>query len=122
MNNSQSYLILSCSSPYGGSQARAALDVALTAAAFEQDVKIVFMDEGVLQLLTDQDTETSGLKSVGKMIPALSLYAVNKVYVHKETLGIMGLNPDRLMNGVELIDNAELGNLMASSDQVMVFR
>ena len=41
--------------PYGSIYALEALEVVLVGAAFDQDVSVVFMDDGVYQLKKDQD-------------------------------------------------------------------
>ena len=43
--------------PYGTIYALESLEVVLVAAAFEQDVTLVFMDDGVYQIKKDQNTE-----------------------------------------------------------------
>ena len=116
-----SYLILARSSPYANQQARAALDIAFTAAAFEQEVSFVFMDDGVLQLLDQQDTHSSLVKNIGKMIPALKLYDVKSVYAHEPSLITADLPRTQLSEDVELVDNEELKNLIAQADQVLIF-
>lgn len=116
-----SYLIIARSSPYANQQARAALDIAFTAAAFEQEVSFVFMDDGVLQLLDEQDTSASLLKNVGKMIPALKLYDVKTVYAHEPSLGAVNLSPAQLSEDIEVLGNDKLKSLIAQADQVLVF-
>ena len=121
MTTEISYLFISRCSPYAGHQARAALDLAFTAAAFEQKVSVVFIGDGVLQLLDRQDTEASQLKNIGKMIPALKHYDVKNVYIHQPSLARAGLKQTELPNEFELLDDEKLGRLVAITDQVMVF-
>ena len=61
-------------SPYGSSLARASLDVALAAAAFEQPVKLLFMGDGVLQLLPGQDSQAIGQKNIGRLLLVWTKY------------------------------------------------
>ncbi len=46
--------------PYGGSLAKTAIDTALAAAAFEQDVSVLFLGAGVLNLVPGQDGHALG--------------------------------------------------------------
>lgn len=117
----QRFLILARTSPYGSQQARAAIDVALTAAAFEQKVTVVFLDAGVLQLQPDQDTRANGLKNVGNMLPALKLYDVEAVYAHTPSVREYGMNIQALQPDVGPIDDDSLQDLLAAANQVMVF-
>ncbi|MFT5321877.1 MAG: tRNA 2-thiouridine synthesizing protein C [Pseudohongiellaceae bacterium] len=121
MTTEISYLFISRCSPYAGQQARAALDLAFTAAAFEQKVSFVFIDDGVLQLLDRQDTQASQLKNIGKMIPALKHYDVENIYIHQPSLARAGLKQIDLPNEFKLLDDEKLGKLVATTDQVMVF-
>ena len=118
--NGQSWVILFRTTPYGNHLSRAAIDVALTAAAFEQRVSCVFMDDGVLQLLEGQDTDSGGQKNIGRMIPALELYDVEAVYHHAASARQYGLTADQLPAS-EAIDDAALKALVRQADQVMVF-
>jgi tRNA 2-thiouridine synthesizing protein C len=119
--SSQHYLIISTAAPYSGVKPRAALDMALTAAAFEQEVTIVFRDEAVRQLLSGQETDNSGLKNIGKMIPALEMYEVKRICVHAPSLFLQGMNDEYLLDGIEHVSDADLKSLVESADQVMVF-
>lgn len=121
MQAPHSYLVISTRPPYGTPHARAAIDLALTAAAFEQEVTLVFLGEGVLQLLDAQDCEASGVKNVGKMIPALRLFDVRRVCFHRPSATGRNLDESRFTGAPEVIDDDELGNLVKSARQVMVF-
>ncbi len=117
----QSFLIIVRCSPYGSQQARAALDIALTAAAFEQPVSIVFMDEGVLQLLGDQQADAGELKNIGKIITALRHYEVNSIMAHQDAVAHYDLDPEEFVESVEIVTSADIKSLIADTDQVMVF-
>jgi tRNA 2-thiouridine synthesizing protein C len=61
----KSILIVLRHSPYGSSLAKASLDVAFAHAAFEQSVDLLFLGDGVLQLLPEQDSQLLGMKNAG---------------------------------------------------------
>ncbi|MDX1735029.1 MAG: sulfurtransferase complex subunit TusC, partial [Halioglobus sp.] len=71
-------------SPYGGSLARSAVDTALAAAAFDQPVTLLFMGDGVLQLLPGQDSKAAGMKNIGRQLASLPLYDIDKVYLDSD--------------------------------------
>jgi tRNA 2-thiouridine synthesizing protein C len=121
MSSIQSYLIIARSSPYGSHNPKAALDMALTAAAFEQEVSVVFLDDGVLQLLPNQDAESSGLKNMSKMISALKIYEVKHVYIHSSSAEKSGLDLSQAPDEIEAITDESLQELVTNSDHVMVF-
>ena len=56
MSIKKRFMIVNHRPPHGTLHAWESLDLTLTAAAFEQEVSVVFLDDGVYQLLAKQDT------------------------------------------------------------------
>lgn len=107
--------------PYGTIYALESLEVVLIGAAFDQDVSVVFIDDGVFQLKKDQDTTGIGMKNFSPTYRALEMYDVEKLYVEKESLEARGLTEDDLVVPVEIMTNAEIGQLMEQQDVVLSF-
>ncbi len=82
--------------PYGTIYALESLEVVLIAAAFDQDISLVFVDDGVYQLTQGQDTAGIGMKNFSRTYAALGDYDVKKVYVDRESLEERGLSIDDL--------------------------
>ena len=82
--------------PYGTVYALESLEVVLIAAAFEQEVQLIFMDDGVYQLTKDQTTDGIGMKNFSKTYAALGDYDVNQIYVCNDSLAERGLTADDL--------------------------
>lgn len=72
-------LIVLSQSPYVGSGARAALDMALAYAVFGQAPRVLIQGEGVLQLAENQ--QPVGRNSLRKVIDSLPLYDIEEVFV-----------------------------------------
>ncbi|MEW6647876.1 MAG: sulfurtransferase complex subunit TusC [Pseudomonadota bacterium] len=107
--------------PYGTVYALEALEVVLIGAAFEQDVSVVFMDDGVFQIVKGQDTAGIGMKNFSPTYRALEMYDVEKLYVSKESLEERGLSEDDLLVDVEVKTAAELRDLMEEQDVLLTF-
>jgi tRNA 2-thiouridine synthesizing protein C len=105
--------------PYGTIYALECLEVVLVAAAFDQDVSVVFMDDGVCQLKKNQDTTDIGMKNFSKTYGALDDYDVEKIYVEKESLDARGLTADDLVIPVEVLVADDLRDVMAQQDVVI---
>src|SRR5690606_13065 len=86
--------------PYSGSYPREALDTALAAAAFDQAVSLVFLGDGVWQLLKGQQPEG---KSVEKQLGALPLYDIDRLYAEAESLAQRGLESADLALPVQVL-------------------
>ena len=113
------FMYVNRKAPYGTIYALECLEVVLVAAAFDQDVSVVFMDDGVCQLKKNQDTIGIGMKNFSKTYGALDDYDVEKIYVEKESLDERGLTADDLVIPVEVMAAEELRDVMAQQDVVI---
>ncbi len=113
------FMYVNRKAPHGTIYALECLEVVLISAAFDQDVSVVFMDDGVCQLLKNQDTAAIGMKNFSKTYGALDDYDVEKIYVEKESLEARGLTADDLVIPVEVLAAADLREVMAQQDVVI---
>lgn len=100
-------------------QAREALDLALAAAAFGVPCGVLFMDDGVFQLLKGQDPAQIGQKSLAANLQALPLYGVEDILVCQHSLGERGLQANQCMLEARVMNNAEIAGLIEHYDQVL---
>ncbi len=107
--------------PYGTIYALESLEVVLISAAFDQDVSLVFMDDGVYQLKKGQGTKGVGMKNFSPTYRALEGYDIEKLYVEKESLESRGLTEEDLIVDVEVLTAEEMATLMDEQDVVMSF-
>jgi len=129
------FLYLNRKAPYGTIYAWESLEVVLIGAAFDQDVRLVFLDDGVYQLTKGQDTTGAGMKNFSPTYRTLGDYEVKSIYVDKESLEARGLTQDDLVaiawedweteeeieNIVEVVDTARVSELMEESDVIFSF-
>ncbi len=115
------FMFVNRKAPYGTIYALESLEVVLIAATFDQDVSLVFVDDGVYQLAKGQNTKPIGTKNVSPTYRALEDYDIEKLYVERESMEARGLTEDDLMVPVAVMSSAELGELMASQDVVLSF-
>jgi len=122
MNNSaKSFLIISRHAPCGSSHGRDALDVALTIAAFEQPLSLLYMDDGVFQLLSDQDTSAIEQKNVSQTLPMLAMYDIDQVYVDNSSLKERNLSVNDLCIPVTVLRTPAASKLLQEHDIVLGF-
>ena len=107
--------------PYGTIYALESLEVVLISAAFDQDVSLVFVDDGVYQLKKGQGTKAVGMKNFSPTYRALEGYDIEKLYVEKESLESRGLTEEDLIVDVEVLTSEEMATLMDEQDVVMSF-
>jgi len=94
---SKKFLYINRKAPHGSIYAQESLEVVLIAAAFEQDVTLAFVDDGVYQLMQNQDTSGIGSKNFSPTYRALGDYDVTQIYVQQESLELRGLSKEDLM-------------------------
>lgn len=116
------HLLIHCRrAPYGRSLPRSGIELAMAAAAFDQNVGLLFSGDGVWQLLDHQLTENTGEKNHGKLISALPLYGVDTIYVDSAALSARGLTPADLCLDVQLVDKQGISKLFAESAHILSF-
>ena len=113
------FLFVNRKAPYGTIYALESLEVVLISAAFDQDISLVFMDDGVFQIAKNQNTEAINMKNFSRTYRALDGYDVEKLYVERESLEARGLNEDDLLVDVKILSSGELGKLMNDQDVVI---
>ena len=115
------FMFVNRKAPYGTIYALEGLEVVLISAAFDQDVSLVFLDDGVYQIVKGQHTKAIDVKNFSPTYRALEGYDIEKLYVLKESLEERGLTVDDLVVDVEVLDAAGMAKLMAEQDVVLSF-
>jgi tRNA 2-thiouridine synthesizing protein C len=129
------FLYLNRKAPYGTIYAWESLEVVLIGAAFDQEVSLMFVDDGVYQLVKGQDTSGIGMKNFSPTYRTLGDYEVKNIYVDQDSLASRGLTHDDLVqiawedwesgeekeNIVEVVDAARVTELMEESDVIFSF-
>ncbi len=113
------FMYLNRKAPYGTVYALEVLEMVLVSAAFEQDVYIAFVDDGVYQIRKGHDTGDIEMKSFLPTYRALEGYDIEKLYVEKESMEERGLTADDFVVPVEIIDRAAMRVLIHSMDVVL---
>jgi tRNA 2-thiouridine synthesizing protein C len=115
------FLYVNRKAPYGTIYALESLEVVLIGAAFEQDVSLAFLGDGVYQLAKGQDTKAVEVKNFSPTFRALEDYDVTKLYVEKEALEARGLTDEDLVVPVQVMASAEIAQIMEEQDVVLSF-
>ncbi len=124
------FMYVNRKAPYGTVYALESLEVVLIAAAFEQDISLAFIDDGVYQIAKGQNTDGIGMKNFSATYKALGDYDINKIYVEKESLEERGMTPDDLMDlvwededddwaekpSIKIVSRAEMKGVLADQD------
>ena len=115
------FMFVNRKAPYGTVYALEGLEVVLISAAFDQDVSLAFLDDGVYQLLKGQDTKRIEEKNFSPTYRALEDYDVDKLFVERESLAARGLSEDDLLVQAKVVAADELAALMDGTDVLISF-
>ena len=107
--------------PYGNSLARTAIDVSLANAAFDQPVALLFMGDGVLQLLPAQDAAALGRKNLARLLASLPLYGIEQVYVDAEAAERYQVDLEQSPLAAVPLDEAAMLALLRKHDHLLGF-
>ena len=132
---SKKFMYMNTKAPYGSIYALESLEVVLIGAAFEQDVSLAFIGDGVYQLTKGQNTDGIGMKNFSPTYSALGDYDVNKIFVEKESLEERGLSLEDLQHltwedededwaekdSIRLVSRSELADVIDNQDVVLSF-
>lgn len=130
MSQVKKFMYVNRRAPYGTIYAWESLEVVLIGAAFEQDVSMAFIGDGVYQLTKGQDTTGLEMKNFSPTYSALGDYEVTKIYIEKESLEERGLTLDDLQHltwededddwaekdSIQLVSRAEMVKVFADQD------
>ena len=135
MSTIKKFLYVNRKAPHGTIFALESLEVVLIGAAFDQDVSLAFIDDGVYQLMQNQDTSGIGVKNFSATYKALGDYDVNKIYVEQESLELRGLSKENLLpltwededddweekDSIHVVGSEELADIIESQDIIFNF-
>lgn len=105
--------------PMGGSRARDAFDLMLTLAAFDQEVEVLLLDDGVWQLLPGQRSEGGVADMVMPPWSELGLYGIGSPWVETESLRERNLGPRSLAGPVREMGRDSVAHFLRSFDRIM---
>ena len=135
MSTSKKFLYVNRKAPHGSIYALESLEVVLVGAAFEQDVSLAFIDDGVYQFMLNQNTSGIGVKNFSPTYKALGDYDINQIYVEKESLELRGLSKENLLpltwedededwaekDSIQIVSSKELTDIIEKQDVIFSF-
>ncbi|MBF0453193.1 MAG: DsrE family protein [Magnetococcales bacterium] len=118
--------------PHGTIYVYEGLEVKLIMAAYDADISVVFMDDGVLALKQGQNTDELGIKGFEKTYGVFVDYEIENVFVDRQSMEDRGMTADDLLVIGEdeeteapikpkVVDSKEIAAMMAEQHNIMAF-
>ncbi|MDP5211029.1 sulfurtransferase complex subunit TusC [Microbulbifer sp. 2205BS26-8] len=118
----QSTIALLRTPPYGSTIAREGLEAVLASAAMEQEIDLLFLGDGIFQLLDHQSPMEIGQKSLRRNLLALPVFGIEQIFVCHKSLRDRTIAPDQVqIPGVEVKAIRQPGALIAAYQCVLSF-
>ncbi|WP_346836473.1 sulfurtransferase complex subunit TusC [Microbulbifer sp. SAOS-129_SWC] len=108
--------------PYGNALAREGLEAILAAAAMDCAPQVLFLRDGVFQLLAAQEPAGIEQKSLLRNLQALPMFGVETLHVCEASLLERGIDPQRIqVPGAEIKLLPDSGSFIGAFDTVLSF-
>ncbi len=93
----------------------------LAASAYCEDIRVIFLGDGVYQLLKDQETQQILSKDYAPSFKLMELYDIESIYICECSMKERGLVLSDLLIDGQLLDSAALSNQLHDADKVLTF-
>ena len=122
MNTSPKKLLFALRhAPYGNRFAKEALDAVLATAVYEQELSVVFMDDGVFQLINTQQADAINEKSFSNMLSAFPLYDIDRVFACQQSLLDRGISNQSIPTMIQRLNKQDISTLFRQQDHLLSF-
>ncbi len=117
----QKTLLIYRQPPYHAKGVKAGIDLAMGYAAFNMSPSLLFMHDGVWQLVPEHQGQAIEVKSVEKALSALPLYDIDDWYVDIPSLIERNLQLEDLQHAPKPLAADAFADFLAGFDQVLMF-
>lgn len=109
--------------PHGTAQSREGLDALLAATAFcdEDDIGVFFLDDGIFNLLSNQNPERLLQKDFIRTFKLLDLYEIEHRFICAESLQKWGIEEEQLVISAQKIDRTTLFAKLNQAEKLLTF-
>lgn len=121
MTQNSKVLFLIRKSPYGTSHIKEALDAILAALTLDMSVSVIFLDDGVWQLKSNQDPHTLMEKNYTATFKALPKYGDVNIFVERDSLTERSLSINDLFITAKEIDSKNVAQILEQHDILLSF-
>ncbi|MCL6268806.1 sulfurtransferase complex subunit TusC [Sansalvadorimonas sp. 2012CJ34-2] len=115
------FCFISSHAPYGSTLARDGIESLLVAASYDMNATVLFMGDGVLQLVAEQEPGELPQKNTGAMLQALEMYGIENILVCREDMLVFGLQAEQLLLKAKQVSRSDIPGIIREQDRVLNF-
>lgn len=112
-------LFIFTQSPSASDHVREGIEALLACAAFDMQPDVLFLDQGILQLIPTEDI--IGTKNLNKMINAFEIYGVKTIYADGKSLLNFGLQLEQINPQPTILNKSNYAQLITQASWIMRF-
>ena len=105
--------------PYAGAHSLELLEAAMVGAVFDFQVNLLFRAEGIWSLVSGQNGQPIGKRTLSNVLLAMPTYEVEHIYACAEAVRNARLDLSHCELDVVLVEPNEQAHLLASQDAVI---
>lgn len=109
------------SAPHSSSAGREGIDALLAASAYCEGISVIFIGDGVYQLLHGQEPKEILSKDYAPMMKLFDLYDIEHVFVCRSSLDERGLAQADLVIPVQALSEKALSDKLHASGKLLTF-
>ena len=115
-------MFLCKTAPYGTIYEQEAIEAMIMFSAYEQDISVAFIGDGVLSLKKGQNPSLINIKNFSQTyLVIIDDFEVSHLYVEKESLEERGMKEEDLLTEVEVLQRADLINRIDEMKVILPF-
>ncbi len=103
-----------------GANFKESIDMALVCAAFDHVINLIFIDDGISNLLNNQSASLIDDKNHVDILKGLQFYDIDNIYFEQESLDKYDINELNLLSDVSARSRAELNSLNRTADHLLI--
>lgn len=122
MNFKEPYLVIqSTQAPYSTSACIDAMEAALAASNLGISVVFLLVDDGVFQLVAEQNSQAISHKSIYKKLSVFPLFDIELLFAQHSAIVSNGISIDNLRFDVKTLEDPQIVELCQQATHVLVF-
>lgn len=110
------WLFIFQQAPYTNSNTEEAINIALTTSIFNQKIQVLFIDNGVYQILYNQQPKYK--RNIEKMIKSLYLYNIEEIYSCKESIISREMNKSNKIE-LKVLSKIQINILIQNANKIL---
>ena len=114
-------MIVFRTAPYGSIYSFEGLENVLIMGAYDQDISVLFIDDGVLAIKKGMDNSGTGIKDFSPTFRALEAYDIEKIFIDRQSMDERGLTMEDFVIEPQVVESDQVEKMMEEQKNFFMF-